>query len=43
MEQQFAQQQYVQGGGFVQFQGTRVDHQRDEIGDDPEGPVLIGI
>jgi len=43
MEQQFAQQQYVQGGGFVQFQGTRVDHQRDEIGDDPEGPQLIGI
>ena len=30
------------GGGFVNFQGTRVDHMRDEIGDDEEN-VFVGI
>ena len=30
------------GGGFVNFQGTRIDHMRDEIGDDKEN-VFVGI
>jgi len=30
------------GGGFVNFQGTRVDHMRDEIGEDEEN-VFVGI
>lgn len=29
-------------GGFVNFQGTRVDHMRDEIGEDDEN-VFVGI
>ena len=29
-------------GGFVNFQGTRVDHMRDEIGEDEENQ-FIGI
>lgn len=43
-EQQFNEDNYdVNGGGFVQFQGTRVDHIRDEIGSDDDGPRMIGI
>ena len=30
-------------GGFVNIQGTRVDHLRDEIGSDDDGPRMIGI
>jgi len=40
-EQMFAQEKAVEGG-FVNFQGTRVDHMRDEIGEDEENQ-FIGI
>jgi len=43
-EQQFHGDHYDETrGGFVQFQGTRVDHLRDEIGSDDDGPRMIGI
>jgi len=43
-EQQFHSSNYdAARGGFVQFQGTRVDHLRDEIGSDDDGPRMIGI
>lgn len=43
-EQQFHHGHYdASRGGFVQFQGTRVDHIRDEIGSDADGPRMIGI
>lgn len=43
-EQQFHSEHYdADRGGFVQFQGTRVDHIRDEIGSDDDGPRMIGI
>jgi hypothetical protein len=40
-EQMFHSEKHT-SGGFVNFQGTRVDHMRDEIGDD-EDNQFIGI
>lgn len=43
-EQQFHGDHYdAARGGFVNIQGTRVDHLRDEIGSDDDGPRMIGI